>query len=50
MNSLDWSHEGRVERLAANKELCDERTWRISLGRRTPADLDAEWDHASEEG
>jgi len=45
-DALDWSHDGRVARLAANKELCDDRTWTISLWRRTPFDLDAELEHA----
>ena len=47
-DALDWSHEGRVLQLAANKELCDDRIWTISLWRRSPADLDAELEHAYE--
>jgi exopolyphosphatase/pppGpp-phosphohydrolase len=47
-DALDWSHDGRVLRLAANKEPCDDRSWTISLWRRTPADLDAELEHAYE--
>ncbi len=47
-DALDWSHDGRVERLAANKELCDDRNWTISLWRRTLTDLDAELEHAYE--
>ena len=45
-DALDWSHDGRLERLAANKELCDDRTWTISLWRRSSADLDDELEHA----
>ncbi len=46
-DALDWSHDGRVERLAANQKLCDDRTWTISLWRRTPFDLDDELAHAN---
>jgi exopolyphosphatase/guanosine-5'-triphosphate,3'-diphosphate pyrophosphatase len=34
-DALDWSHGRRVERLTANKELCDDRTWTITLWRRS---------------
>src|SRR5438034_10515272 len=37
-DALDWSHDGRVLRLAAHKELCDDRTWTISVWRRSAAD------------
>jgi HD superfamily phosphodiesterase len=47
-DALDWSHDGRVLRLAANEDLCDDHTWMISLWRRSPADLDAELEHAYE--
>jgi exopolyphosphatase/pppGpp-phosphohydrolase len=47
-DALDWSHDGRVLRLAANEDLCDDRTWTISLWRRSLADLDAEVEHAYE--
>jgi len=47
-DALDWSHDGRVLRLAAHKELCDDRTWTISVWRRSAADLDDELEHASE--
>jgi len=47
-DALDWSHDGRVQRLAANEDLCDDRTWTISLWRRSLADLDAEVEHAYE--
>jgi exopolyphosphatase/pppGpp-phosphohydrolase len=47
-DALDWSHDGRVLRLAANEELCDDHTWTISLWRRPLVDLDAELEHAYE--
>ena len=47
-DALDWSHDGRVQRLAAEKELCDEHTWTISLWVRPLADLDDELEHAYE--
>jgi exopolyphosphatase/pppGpp-phosphohydrolase len=47
-DALDWSHDGRVMRLAANEELCDGHTWTISLWRRPLVDLDAELEHAYE--
>jgi exopolyphosphatase/guanosine-5'-triphosphate,3'-diphosphate pyrophosphatase len=37
-----------VLRLAANADLCDDRTWTISLWRRSLADLDDEVEHAYE--
>jgi exopolyphosphatase/pppGpp-phosphohydrolase len=47
-DALDWSHDGRVQRLAANEELCDAHTWTISLWGRPSADLDDELEHAYE--
>ena len=47
-DALDWGHDGRVLRLAANEQLCDDHTWTISLWGRTLADLDAELEHANE--
>jgi exopolyphosphatase/pppGpp-phosphohydrolase len=47
-DALDWSHDGRVLRLAANEDLCDDRNWTISLWRRSLADLDDEVEHAYE--
>jgi exopolyphosphatase/pppGpp-phosphohydrolase len=47
-DALDWSHDGRVQRLATNEGLCDDRTWIISLWGRPLADLDDELDHAYE--
>jgi exopolyphosphatase/pppGpp-phosphohydrolase len=47
-DALDWSHDGRVQRLAANVDLCNDRTWTISLWRRSLADLDDELEHAYE--
>src|SRR5439155_22377851 len=41
-DALDWSHDGRVQRLAANEDLCDDRTRTSSLWRRSLADLDAD--------
>jgi len=47
-DALDYSHDGRVLRLAAETELCDEHTWTISLWVRPLADLDDELEHAYE--
>jgi hypothetical protein len=47
-DALDWSHDGRVLRLAANEDLCDDRNWTISLWGRSLADLDDELEHAYE--
>lgn len=47
-DALDWSHDSRVLRLAAEKELCNEHTWTISLWVRPLADLDDELEHAYE--
>ncbi len=47
-DALDWSHDSRVLRLAAEKELCNDHTWTISLWVRPLADLDDELEHAYE--
>lgn len=47
-DALDWSHDSRVLRLAAEKQLCDDHTWTISLWIRPLADLDDELEHAYE--
>lgn len=47
-DALDWSHDGRVLRLAANEDLCDDRNWTISLWRGSACDLDDELEHAYE--
>ena len=47
-DALDWNHDGRVQRLAANEALCDKRTWTVSLWVRPLADLDDELVHAYE--
>ncbi len=47
-DALDWSHDSRVLRLAAERELCDDHTWTISLWVRPLADLDDELEHAYE--
>jgi exopolyphosphatase/pppGpp-phosphohydrolase len=47
-DALDYSHDGRVLRLAAETELCNEHTWTISLWVRPLADLDDELEHAYE--
>jgi exopolyphosphatase/pppGpp-phosphohydrolase len=47
-DALDYSHDGRVLRLVAETELCDEHTWTISLWVRPLADLDDELEHAYE--
>src|SRR5437588_11484527 len=45
-DALDWSHDGRVQRLSATEELCDDRTWTVFLWVRPLADLDDELEHA----
>src|SRR5437762_3526927 len=47
-DALDYSHDGRVQRLAANEALCDDRTWAVSIWIRPLADLDDELEHANE--
>jgi exopolyphosphatase/pppGpp-phosphohydrolase len=47
-DALDYSHDGRVLRLAANPELCGTDNWTISVWVRPLADLDEELDQASE--
>src|SRR5437868_13853080 len=39
-DALDYSHDGRVLRLVAETELCNERSWTIALWVRPLADLD----------
>jgi len=47
-DALDYSHDGRVLRLADDPEHCDNKIWTISLWTRPLADLDAELEHAYE--
>ncbi len=47
-DALDYSHDGRVLRVAANTELCDAENWIFSIWVRSLADLDDELEHASE--
>ena len=47
-DALDYSHDGRVLRLAAEPELCNEDNWTISLWARPLAELDIELEHAYE--
>lgn len=47
-DALDYSHDGRVQRLAADPSLCDEKIWTICLWVRPLADLDEELVHAHE--
>jgi exopolyphosphatase/pppGpp-phosphohydrolase len=47
-DALDYSHDGRVLRLAAEPELCNKDNWIISLWARPLADLDNELEHAYE--
>src|SRR5437763_16705080 len=42
-DALDWNHDGRVQQLAADEALCDDRTWTISIWARPLADLDDEF-------
>lgn len=47
-DALDYSHDGRVLRVAANTELCDAERWVLSVRVRPLADLDDELEHAGE--
>lgn len=47
-DAFDYSHDGRVLQLSAVPELCDDKTWAISLKTRPLAELDAELEHAYE--
>jgi exopolyphosphatase/pppGpp-phosphohydrolase len=47
-DAMDYSHDGRVLRVAANAELCDAENWILSIWVRPLADLDDELEHASE--
>ncbi|HLZ61616.1 MAG TPA: HD domain-containing protein [Ktedonosporobacter sp.] len=47
-DALDYSHDGRVLRLAADAALCNEEIWTICLYARPLADLDEELMHAYE--
>ena len=47
-DALDYSHDGRVQRLAADPSLCNEQVWTVDLWVRPLADLDEELAHAHE--
>ena len=47
-DALDYSHDGRVQRIAANSELCNDERWVFSIWVRPLADLDDELEHAGE--
>ncbi len=47
-DALDYSHDGRVLRIAADLSLCDTQTWTICLWVRPLADLDEELVHVYE--
>ena len=47
-DALDYNHDGRVLRLAAEPAYCNEATWTIGLEIRLLSDLDAELEHAYE--
>ena len=47
-DALDYSHDGRVLRVAVNPELCDAENWVLSIRVRPLADLDDELEHAGE--
>src|SRR6266481_2626624 len=47
-DALDYSHDGRVLRLVAETELCNDHAWTIALWVRPLADLDDELEHAYE--
>lgn len=46
-DALDYSHDGRVLHLSAQKEHCDKETWTIALQVRPLAELDLELEHAN---
>jgi exopolyphosphatase/pppGpp-phosphohydrolase len=47
-DALDYSHDGRVLRLAAEPELCNDAIWTIGLEIRPLSDLDIELEKAYE--
>jgi len=47
-DALDYSHDGRVLRVAAEAELCNKKVWTIGLQIRPLSDLDAELEKAYE--
>ncbi len=47
-DALDYSHDGRVLRAAAEAELCNKKVWTIGLQIRPLSDLDAELEKAYE--
>ena len=47
-DALDFSHDGRVLRVAANTELCDAENCILSIWVRPLADLDDELEHVGE--
>jgi exopolyphosphatase/pppGpp-phosphohydrolase len=47
-DALDYSHDGRVLRIAADPALCNDAVWTIYLWIRPLADLDEELEHAYE--
>ena len=47
-DALDYGHDGRVLRLAADPARCNDTIWTILLWVRPLADLDAELEHAYE--
>ena len=47
-DGLDYSHDGRVLRVASIPELCDAEKWILSIWVRPLADLDDELEHVSE--
>ena len=47
-DAFDYSHDGRVLRLVAEADLCNEHAWTIALWVRPLADLDDELEHAYE--
>jgi exopolyphosphatase/pppGpp-phosphohydrolase len=47
-DAFDYSHDGRVLRVAAEGELCNKKVWTIGLQIRPLSDLDAELEKAYE--
>ena len=47
-DAFDYSHDGRVWEITAEPELCNDKTWTLSLEIRPLSDLDTELEHAYE--
>ena len=47
-DAMDFEHDGRVQHLYVQDDLCTKKTWTIKLLARPLADLDVELEHAHE--